>query len=62
MPKQVINYANISIYKIICNDVTVTDCYVGSTSNFTKRKSSHKSMCTNRKNNNYNFYSFVNKF
>jgi hypothetical protein len=54
MPKQIINYANISIYKIICNDVTVTDCYVGSTSNFTKRKSSHKSMCTNIKNNNYN--------
>ena len=55
MPKQVIKYANTSIYKIICNDATVKDCYVGSTSNFTKRKCYHKSTCTNIKSKNYNY-------
>jgi len=54
MPKQVIKYANTIIYKIICNNVTIKDCYVGSTSNFTKRKCYHKSTCTNIKNKNYN--------
>ena len=47
MPKQAMNYANAVIYKIVCNDLTITDCYVGSTTNFTKRKGEHKSKCKN---------------
>lgn len=47
MPKTNIDFQNLVIYKIVCNDINVTDSYVGSTTNFTKRKSSHKSACTN---------------
>ena len=42
MPKQAMNYDNAVIYKIVCNDLTITDCYVGSTTNFIKRKYQHK--------------------
>lgn len=47
MPKLPINYSNAIIYKIVCNDINITDCYVGSTTNFTKRKGEHKSKCKN---------------
>jgi hypothetical protein len=30
------------MYKIVCNDLNVTECYVGSTSDFTRRKATHK--------------------
>lgn len=36
------NYKNTIIYKIICNDEKICDCYVGHTTNFIKRKSDHK--------------------
>ena len=36
------NYNNTIIYKIVCNDLNITDCYVGHTTHFIKRKSSHK--------------------
>jgi hypothetical protein len=45
MPKLPMNYNNAVIYKIVCNDLTITDCYVGSTTNFTKRKCQHKCNC-----------------
>jgi hypothetical protein len=47
MPTKVIDYSNTVIYKIVCNDPTITDIYVGSTCNFTNRKYRHKSRCTN---------------
>lgn len=56
MPKQPMNYANAVIYKIVCNDLTITDCYVGSTTNFTKRKHQHKCHCKNR---NQPIYEFI---
>ena len=34
-------YANTIIYKIVCNDLNITDCYVGNTTKFTNRKSPH---------------------
>jgi hypothetical protein len=37
------NYSQSSIYKICCLDTSITDIYVGSTTNFNKRKHSHKS-------------------
>ena len=41
------NYNNSIIYKIVCNDLSVTDLYVGSTTDFTKRKYVHKGDCNN---------------
>jgi hypothetical protein len=43
MPKQTTDYSKTVIYKIVCNDLNVRDCYVGSTTDFTRRKSQHKS-------------------
>ena len=55
------NYQNGTIYKIVCKDTSITDCYVGSTTNHNARKSLHKSTCNNEKDNNYNFpvYRFI---
>jgi len=36
-------------YKIVCNDLSVKNAYVGSTENFTIRKSAHKNSSTNPK-------------
>ena len=49
MPKVEIDYSNTIIYKITCNDSTVTDKYVGHTTNFVQRKYAHKDGCTNEK-------------
>ncbi len=45
MPRTPIDYSKTVIYKIVCNDLSITDCYVGSTTDFTKRKCKHKSLC-----------------
>ena len=50
------NYSQSSIYKLCCNDAAVTDVYVGSTTNFTKRKCAHKSTCNNINADRYNYY------
>ena len=42
MPKLPINYQNAIVYKIVCKDLDVKECYVGSTTNFRKRKNLHK--------------------
>ena len=47
MPKTSINYINTIIYKIVCKDLSITDVYVGSTTNFTNRKRDHKKSCNN---------------
>jgi hypothetical protein len=47
MPKLPINYANTQIYRFVCNDVNITNTYVGSTTNWSHRKASHKSACNN---------------
>jgi len=56
MTKKPINYSNSSIYKIVCKDPSITDCYVGSTTNLIKRRASHKFDCNNEKDKRYNFY------
>ena len=53
MAKKKINYQNTVIYKISCDDTE--DFYIGSTTDFTSRKSSHKTACTNEKHKSYNF-------
>ncbi len=61
MPKKPIDYANSSIYKLCCRDTDITDCYVGSTTNFRSRKWHHKSSCNNENDKDYNLrvYQFI---
>ena len=49
MPKTKTDYSKTIMYKIVCNDLNVKDCYVGHTINWIKRKSSHKTSCNNPK-------------
>jgi hypothetical protein len=61
MPRTPIDYSNTIIYKIVCNDDSITDLYVGSTTDFKRRKSSHKNSCNNINNNahNYKLYKLI---
>jgi hypothetical protein len=54
MPRLEINYASTKIYKLVCRDITVSEIYVGHTTDFTNRKYRHKQSCTNTKNKNHN--------
>jgi len=54
MPKTEIDYSNTIIYKITCKDKTITDVYVGHTTNFVQRKHGHKQSCMNNKSSNHN--------
>ena len=54
MPRLAIKHENTIMYKIVCNDLSITDLYVGSTTNFTKRKYSHKCSCVKEGNEKYN--------
>ena len=47
MPKTEIDYSNTIIYKITCKDETISDAYVGHTTNFVQRKYAHKMCCIN---------------
>jgi hypothetical protein len=55
MPRKAINYQSTVIYKIVCDDLMVKYCYVGSTTDFTKRKCRHKTACNNEKGKEYNY-------
>ena len=47
MPRKPIDYSNTHFYKIVCKDTNMKDCYVGHTTDFTKRKYNHKKSCLN---------------
>ena len=50
MPKgQKSDYSKALIYKISCRDPSITDCYVGSTTNLIQRRNGHKNACCNSK-------------
>lgn len=49
-------YDNGLIYKLVCKDPSITEIYVGSCCNFTRRKYEHKSVCNNEKSKEYNLY------
>jgi predicted GIY-YIG superfamily endonuclease len=55
MQKAEIDYSNTLFYKIFCKDVSITDLYIGHTTNFVQRKSAHKQSCVNPKSANHNF-------
>lgn len=61
MPPRPFNPENAVIYKICCKDENVKEIYVGSSVNFNKRKSSHKSDCNNENSlkYNYNVYKYI---
>jgi len=48
------DYSKTVLYKIVCKDINITDCYVGHTTNFNNRKRSHKTRCNNFNDKNYN--------
>lgn len=56
MPKNPIDYSKCMMYKIICKDSSITECYVGNTTNFIKRKAQHK---YSSKTSNSKFYQLV---
>lgn len=58
MPKNTIDNSKTIIYKITCNDENVTDCYVGRTTDITRRKYRHKHDCNY--NMNYKLYQTIN--
>ena len=60
MPKIATDYSRTQLYKIVCKDLTVTDIYVGHTTNWTKRKYQHKHNCCNETSKcNYKVYQFI---
>jgi hypothetical protein len=61
MPRLAIDYAKNFNYKIVCKDLSITDSYAGASTNWPKRKNSHKSNCHNEKSKEYNkkIYTFI---
>ncbi len=47
MPRKPIDWSKCCFYRLVCLDITVKDCYIGSTTNEVKRRASHKTRCTN---------------
>jgi hypothetical protein len=54
MPRLPIDYSKTLIYKLVCNDLSITDSYVGHTTDFIRRKREHKTRCHNEKGKYYN--------
>jgi hypothetical protein len=54
MPRLPKNYTKNVIYKLVCNDLSIKECYVGHTTNFTQRKACHKTRCHNENGEYYN--------
>jgi hypothetical protein len=61
MPKKEIDYSKAIVYMLCCKDPSIPEIYIGSTTNFTKRKNLHKRDCNNptRKAYNYCVYQFI---
>lgn len=61
MPKKPIDYSKTIIYKLCSLDQNIKDIYVGQTTDFNRRKSSHKQKCNNEKTKEHNFkvYQFI---
>jgi hypothetical protein len=61
MPRKPTNWSKCMFYRLVCRDPTITECYVGSTTNETHRRNTHKNACTNQniKAHNYFVYKFI---
>ena len=64
MPKVEIDYSNTIFYKIQCKNPDIKDIYIGHTTNFVQRKSTHKRSCIKSKSTNHNckVYTIIRKF
>lgn len=58
MNKKPLDFSKTIIYKIYCKDPLITDCYIGRTTDFTRRKQSHKTFCL--KQSEFKIYKFIN--
>jgi len=47
MPRKAIDYSKTIMYNFVCSDKNITDTYVGHTTDFARRKSTHKCHCIN---------------
>jgi hypothetical protein len=56
MPRNPIDYSKNINYKIVCKNPNIKELYVGSTTEFIKRKNKHKSDCNCLTSKGYNFY------
>jgi len=56
-----VDYSNTHIYKLCCRDPSVTEIYVGFTTNFNERKRCHRKACCNECDRAYNtpVYKFI---
>ena len=61
MPQKPIDYSKTVFYKLVCKDITITDLYVGQTTDIKARKHHHKHSCNCENNKNYNnpVYKFI---
>ena len=61
MPRTNIDYSNTIIYKLCCKDISITEIYVGHTTDMRRRKYCHKSDCENKNKKVYNLnvYQFI---
>ena len=61
MARMKTDYSKGSIYKIVCRDNNIMDCYVGSTTNLTSRKCSHRKRCNDENDTKhyYQVYKFI---
>ena len=61
MPRKAKDFSKGLIYKLCCKDTSIKEIYVGSSTNFTQRKRSHKSSCNNPngKQSNLKVYQFI---
>jgi hypothetical protein len=57
MPRLPIDYFKTVMYKFVCKDLSIIECYAGSTTSFRRRKNGHKSK---HKNNGLRLYQFIN--
>jgi hypothetical protein len=59
MPRTPVDYSKCVMYRIVCNDLNITDCYVGHTTNLTKRRCEHKLACNNTTHKHRKVYRFI---
>ena len=61
MPKQPIDYSKTIMYRIVCKNPEIKDCYVGSTTDFKSRKQQHKNNCNRETSKEFNLkvYQFI---
>ena len=59
MPRKDIDYSKCVIYKIVCNDLNINELYIGSTTEFIKRKYTHKYNTNNDNTKDFKVYEFI---